>query len=304
MKKNALSTLFVLFFGVSRLFAVAPAWISNLSAEGRQQLAQSYRAAGEVYIIKGQASLGEQFLSLAQAIEETLPSIVPEPTPLEESDTEASIDIMRTFYSGKENNAPATASPTLAVFTHRNPSSANVVSLVEEATTSIEPTEFTTTGPLDESYLPNLGRQLSFPDTSEHTSVEQLQLATFFTYLEGWLTEDIDKIMTSLTYTMNLPLYPKGLNSDEQRLFFTDFFASYQLKSLEISDLYDLSTLSIVQFGDDRALLTVRSAKEAPKELDDWAYWSNFWNSNHHLFFQRIGVDRWRLISFDMEAIR
>ncbi len=313
MSKPILILVFVLLAGINNIFAT-PIWMNSLSDEGRRELAESYRAVSEAYTNGGKLALGEQFLAVARQLESTLPPVNPQsPPPVESSESElpamGNPSVIEpteepaethSFYDDNSHGTPTQS--TLTLFSSNQ-------STVLISQPDVEQEEFGNAKKKN-SIVKNeviqtpQERVLTFPDTSEYTTTEQLQLAVFFTYIEGWLQEDVDKVLTSLTSSMNLPLYPRGLNPEEQRIFFTDFFASYQLSSLDVSDLYDLSTLSIVQFGDDRALLTVTSAQQAPAELDDWAYWSNFWHSNHHLFFQRVGVNRWRLISFDMEATR
>jgi hypothetical protein len=302
MKKNVLFIGFLWLMGVNSIFAT-PSWINNLSIQGRWQLAQSYREAGEAYLSRGQIALGQQFLSFARSLEATLPPIALESSPIiKPSTTESSVEVPSVFHSDNDRDSFTSSMFTLFVGNEESVLSQPQEDASELPDSRRDPQNtpiLSTESPLHSHH----SRNLSFPDISEYTPTEQLQMTIFFDYIKGWLTEDVDKVMASLTTSMTLPLYPKGLTIHEQRLFFTDFFASYQLNTLDVTDLYDLSTLSIVQFGDDRALLTINSAKEAPQELADWAYWSNFWHSNHHLFFQRIGNDQWRLISFDMEAI-
>lgn len=122
---------------------------------------------------------------------------------------------------------------------------------------------------------------------------------TFQRYLYGLLNGDIDLILSVTADKIDLPYYSKSINKEMQREFFSELFATYEITKVSADELYCLNTGKMVFFEGERAMITLRSKKNPPEQLKNWHYWDDFWNLQHHYFFEKIH-GRWRLIAFDI----
>jgi hypothetical protein len=121
------------------------------------------------------------------------------------------------------------------------------------------------------------------------------------TYLDGLISGFFPLVHLVIAENFILPDYPVPLNTEQQKDFFYDFFASYPLHSLTIDDIYDVSSLKVVLFDDSHGFITIQSASDIPYILQDWAYWPQFWQHTHYYFFEKI-EERWKIIGFDIDT--
>lgn len=122
---------------------------------------------------------------------------------------------------------------------------------------------------------------------------------TFQRYLYGLLNADVDLILSVTADNVDLPYYNKGINKEMQREFFSELFATYEMSKITAEDLYCIRSGKMVFFEGERAMITITARKTPPKPLKNWHYWDDFWNLDHHYFFEKIR-GRWRLIAFDI----
>ncbi|NIZ47573.1 hypothetical protein PVA44_00015 [Entomospira nematocerorum] len=135
-------------------------------------------------------------------------------------------------------------------------------------------------------------------------SLEELLSSALFSYFLGWTQRDPQQILDVTAPLFLLPLYSNGLVKHEQRAFFSEFFATYpQLNQLSIEDFYDLNTMDIVQLDASKSIVSLRAHPMPPASIQEWRYWSNFWNNTHHYFFQKMADNKWYLLAFDMDEV-
>lgn len=119
-------------------------------------------------------------------------------------------------------------------------------------------------------------------------------------YLYGLVHADIDLILSLTSDKIDLPYYDKGMTKEMQREFFSELFATYDIKKIKnVEELYCLNTGKLILFEGDRAMITVYARKTPPEPLKNWYYWEDFWGLKHHYFFERID-EKWYLIAFDI----
>ncbi|NIZ39908.1 tetratricopeptide repeat protein [Entomospira entomophila] len=135
-------------------------------------------------------------------------------------------------------------------------------------------------------------------------TLEEHLTTALFAYFSGWQQRDPQQILHVTAPLFLLPLYSNGLVKQEQVAFFSEFFATYpQLSQLSIEDFYDLNTIDVVQLDTTKSILSIRTHSSAPASIQEWQYWSNFWNNTHHYFFQKMADNKWYLLAFDMDEV-
>lgn len=139
-------------------------------------------------------------------------------------------------------------------------------------------------------------------DTLNENNLINLLANHIHQYIESWVKQDVYTILSMTAPVFLLPLYTNGLTKNEQEDFFKEFFSTYpQVSQLIFEDIYIYETIEVLQFDQNKAMLTVQAQDSPPEVLQEWNYWSNFWNNTHHYFFQKMADNQWYLLAFDME---